>query len=249
MNGNRIELAARMALQAYNDSPALTGFVISPFKVGNIQGFGARKGDDLWIAFCGTNDAEDWLDNLDARKEPAMSGSVHTGFNQALDEIWTMVLDLIAQRGWRRLHLVGHSMGGALAALAGSRLPGVTAWMEMHIITFGQPRCGDRRWASDMEMLFPESYLRVSNAGDPVPHLPTCWRFRHSGREIYFDHHGVSVAPSLWHRMGSAFQSLVLDRRAPLATLHAHSMSRYLANVLNRQKIEHSTLQPQETGR
>jgi pimeloyl-ACP methyl ester carboxylesterase len=249
MKHNDIELAARMALQAYSDSPALTGFVISPFKVGNLQGFGARKGDDLWIAFCGTNDAEDWFDNLDARKEPAMSGSVHAGFNQSLDEVWTVVLDLIAQRGWRNIHLVGHSMGGALATLAGSRLPGVTAWVDLRIITFGQPRCGDRRWAADMNMLFPKNYLRVSNAGDPVPHLPTGWRFRHAGREVYFNHHGVSISPTLRHRVGSAFQALVLDRRAPLATLHAHSMSQYLANVLNRRKIEHTILHPQETGR
>ncbi len=150
MDMNNIKLAARMALEAYSDSPTMEGFSVSPFCVGNIQGFSARKNDELWIVFCGTNDVKDWLDNLDARKEMMEHGCVHAGFNHALDTVWESVLKAIGPNGWNNLYCVGHSLGGALAALTGSRLSRATAWLNLHVITFGQPRCGDRQWAQDM---------------------------------------------------------------------------------------------------
>ena len=228
---NFLELAARMALLAYSDTPVMDGFTICPFSAENIQGFAARKDDDLWIVFCGTNDAEDWLDNLDARKEETGSGCVHAGFNQALDEVWDTVLSAINQTDWNCIHFVGHSMGGALAALAASRSAQIKMWMETYLWTFGQPRCGDSQWAEKMHFFIPKPSIRVLNAGDLVPHLPTCLRFTHAGLRIYFDHKGRPIKPTLWHRMSSGFKALVTHRKAALVTLQSHAMSQYLANV------------------
>ncbi|MBF0339486.1 MAG: hypothetical protein HQL95_00810 [Magnetococcales bacterium] len=79
----------------------------------------------------------------------------------------------------------------------------------------------------------PNTYTRVCNSGDLVPHLPTALRFTHAGRELFFDPDGLKANPSRWHRVSEAFKALVTFRKAPLAMLHAHSMRTYLINVMN----------------
>ena len=228
-----LETAARLALLAYNDNPTLDGFIIRPFSSGNIQGFSARKADTLWIVFCGTNDAQDWLDNLDAAKEMRPFGGVHAGFNNALDEVWENIVAVLDHGRWTNAHSVGHSLGGALAALAASRLVHSNFSRRKFLWTFGQPRCGDEYWATMMHIYFPDTYIRVFNAGDLVPHLPTALRFKHAGREVFFDHDGLLANPSWRHRISEAVKALITSRKSSLVLLHAHSMNTYLINVMN----------------
>ncbi|MEO5335224.1 MAG: lipase family protein [Magnetococcus sp. YQC-5] len=226
-----ISFAAQLALLAYNNKPSVEGYIVRPFVSGNVQGFTARKGDNLWIVFCGTNDAQDWLDNLNARKIERALGCVHAGFDLALDEVWNDVLAETGHNRWTSAHFVGHSLGGALAALAASRMVHSSFSIHQYLWTFGQPRCGDELWSEAMNFYMQDKYTRVFNAGDPVPHLPTCWRFAHAGRELFFDHDGWKAKSSWWSRVSEAFKALVTSRKAPLATLNAHSMYTYRGNV------------------
>ncbi|MEO5335212.1 MAG: lipase family protein [Magnetococcus sp. YQC-5] len=229
-----ISFAAQLAMDAYSDMPSVAGCLIRQFNSENIQGFTAQKGDDLWIVFCGTNETEDWMNNLNAGKEAMpFGGSVHAGFNHALDDVWDNILFILNHGRWNQAHFVGHSLGGALAALAASRLVYSNFSRRKFLWTFGQPRCGDEQWAEMMELYLAGRYIRVFNAGDLVPHLPTAWRFRHAGREMFFDNDGRKRTPSKWHRMSEACKALVTNRKASLVTLHAHSMNTYLTNVLN----------------
>ncbi|MBF0190239.1 MAG: lipase family protein [Magnetococcales bacterium] len=229
-----IGFAARMALEAYSDQPNVEGFIVRPFTSGHVQGFTARQGDMIWIVFCGTNDAADWLDNLDVDKEMMpFGGGVHAGFNHALDEVWENLLSVLDHGRWNEAHFVGHSLGGALAALAASRMLRSNFSRRKFLWTFGQPRCGDATWAQTMDLYLPDTCTRVFNAGDMVPHLPTVLRFSHAGRAVFFDHDGLRANPSKWHRLSEAFRAMVTFRKAPLAMLHAHSMRTYLINVMN----------------
>jgi len=94
------------------------------------------------------------------------------------------------------LWFTGHSLGGALAALAMAEVSsGSTAiWnpqRRMRLITFGQPRVGDEDWANAMDSLLPESQnrtYRVTHKRDVVPHLPphNYKNYTHHVNEVWY---------------------------------------------------------------
>jgi len=92
-------------------------------------------------------------------------GKMHRGFHEALDEVWPDLLtgiDALTSAN-RKLWLTGHSLGGALAVVAASRLnqaPG--------LYTFGTPRVGNREFVAG----FPYAHHSIVNNNDVVPHMP-----------------------------------------------------------------------------
>lgn len=110
-------------------------------------------------------------------------GKIHRGFHDGLDEIWDALLPRLQKllSGDRTLWLTGHSMGGALATVTGSRLTRFSG-----IYTFGAPRVGNRQFASR----FPVKQYCVVNNNDVVPHLPP-FPYADQGELHYIDRNGV----------------------------------------------------------
>ncbi|CAD0110792.1 unnamed protein product [Aureobasidium uvarum] len=131
--------------------------------------------------------------------------TVHTGFSSSWKVASSAILpDLeaaITAYPNYALTLVGHSLGGAVAALAG--LDFVSRGWNPTVTTFGEPRIGnaalnqylDQRFnllSSTREVwtnTFDERqlrYRRVTHIDDPVPLLPlTEWGYRMHAGEIY----------------------------------------------------------------
>ena len=132
------------------------------------QGIIIQHEDYVVAAFRGTDELVDWLDNVKAFSVKGPLGNVHSGFYNALLDIWREAgmwerIQILRDRGvdtsrtdtpvWlnglkkpkRPLWLTGHSLGGAMATLA-------AAWLAERKIpfngayTFGQPRCGDENF-------------------------------------------------------------------------------------------------------
>lgn len=232
MNRTTLALAANMAAQAYGSTAQIAGFDVTQYAQENIQWFAARNASDLWIVFRGTDEVADWVDNLNVGKTVAGQGYVHKGFSDALDTVWWSVMDEIHAHETRHLHFVGHSLGGALAAIAASRCLFSPADNHVHLWTFGQPRCGDKTWADWMDERFGQRYTRLFNAGDIVPHLPTFVRFRHAGTEVFFDEHGSVTTPTFRHRALAAIEVVLTQLPSSILRLGAHAMGRYRDNVL-----------------
>uniref|UniRef100_A0A914RUM2 Fungal lipase-like domain-containing protein n=1 Tax=Parascaris equorum TaxID=6256 RepID=A0A914RUM2_PAREQ len=93
-------------------------------------------------------------------------GKVNRYFSRALDTIWPNIEVLLQDADTRR---------GALASLAAMRtvLENLRNSHEVKLVTFGQPRVGDREFAMKHDELVPHSY-RVVHRADIVPHLPAC---------------------------------------------------------------------------
>ncbi|MEO5333844.1 MAG: lipase family protein [Magnetococcus sp. YQC-5] len=233
MDNNTLATAAHMAAQAYKIRAEVPEFTIKQYIHENIQWFAARDACDLWIVFRGTDEAADWADNLNVGKTIAGQGSVHKGFSDALDSVWWSVMDEVYAQDIRHLHVVGHSLGGALAAIAASQCLCSPVDKHVHLWTFGQPRCGDKHWAEWMDDSMGQRYVRVFNAGDMVPHLPTFMRFHHAGREVFFDEGGHIAVPTFLHRVSAAVEVIRTQFPSSIVRLGAHSMDRYLANVLS----------------
>lgn len=101
-----------------------------------------------------------------------------------------------------QLTLVGHSLGGAVAALASLDFH-VRGW-NPQITTFGEPRIGnlalmryiDNAFKAKTQTNFSDMYRRVTHADDPVPLLPISeWGYRMHAGEIYISK--PDLAPSL----------------------------------------------------
>lgn len=91
-----------------------------------------------------------------------------------------------------QLTLVGHSLGGAVAALASLEFH-AQGW-EPQVTTYGEPRIGnfelmqyiDRAFAPDTKANTTNMYRRVTHANDPVPLLPLSeWGYSMHAGEIY----------------------------------------------------------------
>lgn len=123
--------------------------------------------DSVLIAFRGTASLDDWSRNLQATlvEVPGFAGRVHTGFACS----WAHFMPWLTEqlRPGCRVHLTGHSAGGAVATLASVVLQ-ATGYDVQPVYTFGSPRTGDAAFAAAYQ---PVQY-RVMNGGDPVPDLP-----------------------------------------------------------------------------
>lgn len=118
--------------------------------------------------------------------------TVHSGFleswTQAEKLIGKTVEDLVkvwkAERGYE-LVLVGHSLGGAVAALAGLQF--YARGYGPIVTTFGEPRVGNEALARYINARFtPETFRRLTHVNDPVPLLPlTEWGFTSHESELY----------------------------------------------------------------
>lgn len=88
------------------------------------------------------------------------------------------------------VELVGHSLGGAVAALAGLELHGE----GVRVTTFGEPRIGNEGLTAYIDAKFnlnskdveDTQFTRVTHVDDPVPLLPLEeWGYKAHAGEVY----------------------------------------------------------------
>jgi len=148
--------------------PVFWGFVLSS-PTGNI------------IAFRGTQQPIEWLQNFQAKQIPhndAMpfdfSGKLHEGFATIYSNLSAATLAAAQQLDPSvPCYITGHSLGAALAALAAldlaQKLPPLKD--QIRLYTYGAPRMGDRTFATAHSQRVPNSY-RIANLSDTFTLLP-----------------------------------------------------------------------------
>jgi triacylglycerol lipase len=169
------------------------GFLtITSFHNGMTDGwaFVAEGPDLIALAFRGTTSAANW--NTDFRVglvHPENTDEkllVHAGFYHAFVELDEGTLGIkekidavkAATHGAIPIYITGHSLGGALAQIAGAVLG---SDQVAACYTFGSPRVGNAYF--DLWVKVP-SY-RVMNYADIVPQVPLPIIYRHSGDPRY----------------------------------------------------------------
>lgn len=198
-----IRRAADLARRAYLRDPADPE--LEHRETGSVQwSFGWADGVPV-VAVAGTNELADWLVNLDARtvEHEWFHGEVHAGFLEAALAVWPGVRDAVYSMidlDAEEIIITGHSLGGAVAVLIAATAEIFN--LNVRLVTFGQPRVGDAAFAEWIDGNPFIDYVRVAAAGDLVHHLPTVLRFRHGGREIWFDSRDRRGAPGWLGRIG-----------------------------------------------
>ena len=131
-----------------------------------------------------------------AAKDKCDNCTVHLGFmtswRQTRVEILPYLEEAIRKYPDYQLTLVGHSLGGAVAALASLEFK--TRGWNPRVTTFGEPRIGNQPLMKYMDDRFlpaneDESaamYRRVTHVDDPVPLLPLEeWGYRMHAGEVF----------------------------------------------------------------
>ncbi len=143
------------------------------------------------LAFRGTEkDMNDILADINIRFYRDKTGSrISTGFRQAYDLVEKQVIDAISTIGQDLpLYITGHSLGGALAAIACARLRPSDRIAACY--TFGCPRVGDTEFA---EQLWRVPVYRLVHASDIVPRVPFPFGYRHAGDLRYIKSSGTLI--------------------------------------------------------
>ncbi|KAI5820808.1 Alpha/Beta hydrolase protein [Pyronema omphalodes] len=156
--------------------------------------------------------------------------TVHAGFLSSWKEAAKVVVPeiegVLRKEEYQRwsVQVVGHSLGGAIAALAG--LEGSARGWDVRVVTFGEPKVGNGEFAGYLDGVFNISrtdanmgqktmptetrdgktqetgtrgteipkYIRVTHAGDPVPMLPPAWGYSHHAGEVFIAKRALPVS-------------------------------------------------------
>lgn len=129
--------------------------------------------DEVLIATRGTATGFDWLSNFNVGLQRGPGGQlVHAGFNEVWKSFSGEIAAFMRGRNPAVIHCVGHSLGGALAALNADYLTSIHAG-EVKLYTFGAPRTGDLFFARSLSKRVGEQNMyRVHHRSDPVPKIP-----------------------------------------------------------------------------
>ncbi|MEN9868033.1 MAG: hypothetical protein RL748_3623 [Pseudomonadota bacterium] len=136
------------------------------------EGVNTRKGE-LLIGIRGTVHALDWVTDLAQALRRGPSGHpVHGGFLRTFESFEPVIGEYLRHAGsLSTVHVVGHSLGGALATLTADYLQ--LRGMNVKLYSFGSPRVGTNTFSQYLtQKLKAENVFRVSNQSDPVTMVP-----------------------------------------------------------------------------
>ncbi|WP_245608410.1 lipase family protein [Shewanella waksmanii] len=163
---------------------------------------GPFKGDFV-IAFRGTDRKRDVVTDLHCGISSCSNGQpVHAGFNHTFNSIKQQLEHYFLQAAKQtnsglKVHVVGHSLGGAIANLAAN-------WLKhrfkanVKLYTFGAPRVGYPSFALKTVTSTNNEIYRCIHEGDPVPLVPV-WPFVHTENEYIL--HGAPSITAKAHSM------------------------------------------------
>ncbi|GKT41875.1 lipase A [Colletotrichum spaethianum] len=137
--------------------------------------------------------------------------TVHMGFLASWRQARNLVVPEVKKLRERYpdypIHLVGHSLGGAVAMLASLELKVSIGWDNIVVTTFGEPKVGNQGLCDYVDEVFglkneedehlsERTYRRVTHADDPVPLLPlTEWGYKPHAGEYHIAK--AELSPSL----------------------------------------------------
>jgi hypothetical protein len=235
----QLHVLAQLANVSYGGTDAIMGKALAK----QSRAYVSVPGDTQVKYFLGFNDARkvqvvgvrgtvnevNWSLNRDRRgvSDPASGAILHAGFKRAADALYADLKPRL-KPGYRT-YLVGHSLGGAVAAILGIYLQR-DGWPVERVVTFGQPRFTDVRGATAFAAL---PLVRVVNQNDIVPLLPdtiagSTGRFVQFGTAVVVfpgPYYALVPAGASWAAEG-AFRRYLLQ-----ASLPDHAMRFYEENL------------------
>ena len=209
---------------------------VSGFQAGGTEAALIEHDDYLVYSFRGTDEAVDWISNLNAFPDECLGGKYHRGFYQAFDRVWPELNEAYwAKRRERRrpVFLTGHSLGGALATCCAAWF-NYKDWPYMGLYTFGSPRCVEKHTSRVFNMECRDKTYRFQNSSDIVTRMPSrAMGYSHTGINLFMDKDGlIQTDPGFWARFVDFVSVSAEDLlNVDLSTIANHDMSEYRDHI------------------
>tara|TARA_B100000470_G_scaffold44147_1_gene32253 strand:+ start:1137 stop:1958 length:822 start_codon:yes stop_codon:yes gene_type:complete len=200
------------------------------------QGMMVEHKEYFCLAFRGTDELADWVDNINAIAVKQLFGEFHRGFWNSVQDIWEILFgqyQLKAREKQKPLFLTGHSLGGAMATIAAAilshrDLPFTSCY------TFGQPRAMNKETSRLFNMECKERFFRFHNNNDIVTRVPArVMGYSHVGQYFYISEEvEIHQEPGFWFKFIDYVDGAVSSVKARrLDLIDDHNMDDYLAAV------------------
>lgn len=190
----------------------------------------------LCMVFRGTNELEDWLDNINAFSTNELFGEFHRGFFNSVEDVW-LKLDTrckeLQKENKRPIFFAGHSLGGAMATIAAAKyihedIPFTSVY------TFGQPRALTRKTSQFFNLECKGRYFRFHNNNDIVTRVPArLMGYSHVGTYLYISEEKIiNQDPGFWFKFVDYFDGAISAlKEKGIDGVEDHDMSRYLEAI------------------
>ena len=151
----------------------------------------------LIIAFAGTDEWEDVMDDIKISKFETDYGKIHSGFLLAWNDLSKFVSKTLHKFDLtnKEIFITGHSLGGAIALLCAVNI--LYKILVERVVTFGCPRVGNKAWMNAYKSLTFHKTIRYVNNQDVITRVPI-FNYYHVGITKYFDRHGNIVPKRPW---------------------------------------------------
>jgi hypothetical protein len=187
-----------------------------------------------YLPYPGGENDDDGVPRGKLEAEKCIDCSVHAGFMTSWRRTRRYTIpyleELIKIYPDYQLTLVGHSLGGAVAALASLEFH-ARGWAPQ-VTTFGEPRIGnfeltqyiDRVFAPDLKLNATNMYRRVTHVDDPVPLLPPSeWGYEMHAGEVYISKKNLPpAAADIRHCQGDQDPKCIAGPMASVANQAIH---------------------------
>ena len=206
------------------------GPISSVLPLTSAKGFVSSYDGVSVLTFAGTEPVNfaDWI--LDFSVHLKADG-IHAGFDAGVRAVLNTISATLGPRGsvaTDKLFITGHSLGGALAAVAALRLAAdqiVDIDRIVGIYTFGMPRCGNEQFVTDYRAVgagaLANRTFRMVDGDDIIPQVPPPeqpFGFRHVGCALACTH-GAMFNPA--NLLSDAAEQTPAGQSAPLDLLRA----------------------------
>jgi hypothetical protein len=128
----------------------------------------------ITVAFRGTDESRDWLDNVNIIPTTFEDLSAHSGFVNHLNKIYTATAAELKKYPNYDYELTGHSLGGATATLFAYKYYKETGKKPDNFVSFGSPRVimgDDSKVRYNKEI----NHVRIANEKDTATQLTPPW--------------------------------------------------------------------------
>jgi hypothetical protein len=189
-----LDLISRIELNAVNDFRNLTksSEILSTLNKDNIFSVIWHSDNIIWIAFRGTWNLYEWMNNFKIKQVSYETGKkdfdnlpsfmednpdimVHKGFITTYDEVKQGIFDTINEIKKKytndmKICVTGHSLGAAIATILGLDLA-VSGYPDTQIYSFASPRVGNVELSNRMIDEKVDHY-RIINTEDAITQMP-----------------------------------------------------------------------------